>query len=990
MFQAVVILWLATGWAAAHPCPDGSECLDEETCCKSGVETYACCPMPDAVCCSDELHCCPANTTCDLVHSACIQGFNLVSWVKKMPANYPATTKAVCCGDEQHCCPEGFRCETGGNSCIKISGENEKAVICPDGASECPDGSTCCLLPNDQWGCCPLEKAVCCNDRLHCCPFQTKCDLKMSKCLFPYGLVDMWEKVPARRRFSLTNVGDQDVRCSSTASCSAGHTCCQLPSGRFGCCPSPEAVCCADHRHCCPTGSTCDTQAETCQMKGSSIPWLTKVQATVRGNVELDVQCDGTVSCPTGATCCRASSGGWSCCPLPQAVCCEDHIHCCPTGHTCNLTKGTCDVPGFPIPWFTKNPATVKDNEALSVMCDEIASCPSGTTCCRKPSGYWGCCPMPEAVCCEDHIHCCPNGYTCETRTETCQQQIPPIPWVSKFPATVRRIEDEMADVQCDGTVSCPTGATCCRASSGGWSCCPLPQAVCCEDHIHCCPTGHTCNLTKGTCDVPGFPIPWFTKNPATVKDNEALRVMCDETASCPSGTTCCRKPSGYWGCCPMPEAVCCEDHIHCCPNGYTCETRTETCQQQIPPIPWVSKFPATVRRIEDEMADVQCDGTVSCPTGATCCRASSGGWSCCPLPQAVCCEDHIHCCPTGHTCNLTKGTCDVPGFPIPWFTKNPATVKDNEALRVMCDETASCPSGTTCCRKPSGYWGCCPMPEAVCCEDHIHCCPNGYTCETRTETCQQQIPPIPWVSKFPATVRRIEDEMADVQCDGTVSCPTGATCCRASSGGWSCCPLPQAVCCEDHLHCCPTGHTCNLKKGTCDVPGFPIPWFTKNPATLKDNKALNVMCDKTASCPSGTTCCRKPSGYWGCCPVPEAVCCVDHVHCCPRGLTCSDMKCEGNGETLPWLTKIPATEKLSAPGIKCDEKTICPPENTCCKQSSAEWSCCPLPQAVCCGDRFCCPQGYVCDGALRECVKKPRLNWNLLISKHKKTFGTL
>eukprot|EP00062_Callorhinchus_milii_P021254 gi/632977774/ref/XP_007905535.1/ PREDICTED: granulins isoform X1 [Callorhinchus milii] len=738
MFQAVVILWLATGWAAAHPCPDGSECLDEETCCKSGVETYACCPMPDAVCCSDELHCCPANTTCDLVHSACIQGFNLVSWVKKMPANYPATTKAVCCGDEQHCCPEGFRCETGGNSCIKISGENEKAVICPDGASECPDGSTCCLLPNDQWGCCPLEKAVCCNDRLHCCPFQTKCDLKMSKCLFPYGLVDMWEKVPARRRFSLTNVGDQDVRCSSTASCSAGHTCCQLPSGRFGCCPSPEAVCCADHRHCCPTGSTCDTQAETCQMKGSSIPWLTKVQATVRGNVELDVQCDGTVSCPTGATCCRASSGGWSCCPLPQAVCCEDHIHCCPTGHTCNLTKGTCDVPGFPIPWFTKNPATVKDNEALRVMCDETASCPSGTTCCRKPSGYWGCCPMPEAVCCEDHIHCCPNGYTCETRTETCQQQIPPIPWVSKFPATVRRIEDEMADVQCDGTVSCPTGATCCRASSGGWSCCPLPQAVCCEDHLHCCPTGHTCNLKKGTCDVPGFPIPWFTKNPATLKDNKALNVMCDKTASCPSGTTCCRKPSGYWGCCPVPEAVCCVDHVHCCPRGLTCSDMK--CEGNGETLPWLTKIPATEKL---SAPGIKCDEKTICPPENTCCKQSSAEWSCCPLPQAVCCEDREHCCPKGYTCNVGAGTCEKQSLSLLWEVQRASlSASDRNLPIVMCDDTHHCSSPATCCRSASG-WACCPYEQAVCCGDRF-CCPQGYVCDGALRECVKK-PRLNW-----------------------------------------------------------------------------------------------------------------------------------------------------------------------------------------------------------------------------------------------------
>ena len=28
-------------------------------------------------------------------------------------------------------------------------------------------------------------------------------------------------------------------------------------------------------------------------------------------------------------------------------------------------------------------------------------------------------------------------------------------------------------------------------------------------------------------------------------------------------------------------------------------------------------------------------------------------------LTQAVCCSDHIHCCPSGHTCDVEKGTCD-------------------------------------------------------------------------------------------------------------------------------------------------------------------------------------------------------------------------------------------------------------------------------------------------------------------------------------------
>ena len=40
-----------------------------------------------------------------------------------------------------------------------------------------------------------------------------------------------------------------------------------------------------------------------------------------------------------------------------------------------------------------------------------------------------------------------------------------------------------------------------------------------------------------------------------------------------------------------------------------------------------------------------------------------------------------------------------------------------------------------------------------------------------------------------------------------------------------------QAVCCSDHLHCCPQGYTCDVAAGTCDTGGLSIPWFQKTPA---------------------------------------------------------------------------------------------------------------------------------------------------------------
>ena len=41
------------------------------------------------------------------------------------------------------------------------------------------------------------------------------------------------------------------------------------------------------------------------------------------------------------------------------------------------------------------------------------SECPDGNTCCKLTSGEYGCCPLPNAVCCTDGEHCCPSGYTC-------------------------------------------------------------------------------------------------------------------------------------------------------------------------------------------------------------------------------------------------------------------------------------------------------------------------------------------------------------------------------------------------------------------------------------------------------------------------------------------------------------------------------------------------------------------------------------------------
>ena len=42
--------------------------------------------------------------------------------------------------------------------------------------------------------------------------------------------------------------------------------------------------------------------------------------------------------------------------------------------------------------------------------------------------------------------------------------------------------------------------------------------------------------------------------------------------------------------------------------------------------------------------ATINCGGGASCPDTNTCCRNGEGGFSCCPVKDASCCGDYVHC----------------------------------------------------------------------------------------------------------------------------------------------------------------------------------------------------------------------------------------------------------------------------------------------------------------------------------------------------------
>uniref|UniRef100_A0A669F2G6 Granulin a n=1 Tax=Oreochromis niloticus TaxID=8128 RepID=A0A669F2G6_ORENI len=1070
MQKWVVICWAVLAVVGADVCPDGGLCKEGETCCNSPENGYGCCRYENAECCDDHIHCCPAGTVCNKALSGCINTTLTIPWVKRTPADQPKLcksfrmikayesqeddnicpdlsrcpaefsclkgltkfgccplTQGISCPDGKHCCPEGHDCSSDSRACIKK--EIVVTVLCSDGVSECPDGTTCCETTEGKWACCPLPKAVCCADKIHCCSEGTTCDVEHSKCIHSSTKKEMpmWAKLPARVRAAwenqkevpveaVNNTGTEnapkgttanllppsanDVPCDDTSACPDGTTCCKTQEGGWACCPMPEAVCCEDFIHCCPKGKKCNLEAQTCEDGLISVPWAKKVPAIIKQKVEVkDVPCDDTSACPDGTTCCKTQEGGWACCPMPEAVCCEDFIHCCPKGKKCNLEAQTCEDGLISVPWAKKVPAIIKQKvEVKDVPCDDTSACPDGTTCCKTQEGGWACCPMPEAVCCEDFIHCCPKGKKCNLEAQTCEDGLISVPWAKKVPAIIKQ-KVEVKDVPCDDTSACPDGTTCCKTQEGGWACCPMPEAVCCEDFIHCCPKGKKCNLEAQTCEDGLISVPWAKKVPAIIKQKvEVKDVPCDDTSACPDGTTCCKTQEGGWACCPMPEAVCCEDFIHCCPKGKKCNLEAQTCEDGLISVPWAKKVPAIIKQ-KVEVKDVPCDDTSACPDGTTCCKTQEGGWACCPMPEAVCCEDFIHCCPKGKKCNLEAQTCEDGLISVPWAKKVPAIIKQKvEVKDVPCDDTSACPDGTTCCKTQEGGWACCPMPEAVCCEDFIHCCPKGKKCNLEAQTCEDGLTSVPWAKKVPAIIKQKVEEKK-VPCDHTAACPDNTTCCKTKEGRWACCRMPEAVCCNDHKHCCPNGTTCDQTSMSCNGPSGSTPMLQKVPAFTtgapttvqpttespttsskaeeedKEEEGM-ISCDAHTSCPQLTTCCyMKKFEKWGCCPLPEAVCCEDGSHCCPKQYKCDNSRtsCIKGEVVIPWYTKIPAitSDEAEPSSVQCEGANQCPEQTSCCKLFTGEWGCCPLKNAVCCPDKeHCCPQGYTCDILSRSCQK--------------------
>ena len=216
-------------------------------------------------------------------------------------------------------------------------------------------------------------------------------------------------------------------------------------------------------------------------------------------------------------------------------------------------------------------------------------------------------------------------------------------------------------------------------------------------------------------------------------------------------------------------------------------------------------------------------------------------------------------------------------------------SLNTNAGNDFVCPDQTSCNEGDTCCETSPGSYGCCPVPNAVCCSNGINCCPQGTKCDLAKQVCVRNIDSADSNMVSITSSKRGRPSLKDIYCHGGY-CDDTETCCLLG-----CCPKTHAMCCGTSIWCCPYGTTCDPPFCNYLVSSMVAVTPRKRSFAKLHNSSpslKSVQCpDQQGECPNGNTCCLN-SGQYGCCPLPDASCCADGVHCCPSGTKCDGDKC--------------------------------------------------------------------------------------------------
>lgn len=288
-------------WSKSVICPGKKEqCGDGDTCCKLETGGYGCCRHKNAVCCSDKKHCCPHGYTCNISEGSCS---------KHQTSNY---------------------------SHSNIVSKRTKTMI-ENWVQDCSDG-TRCESKSGPYGCCPYRQAECCSDGEHCCPRGYTCDVSQRKCNKKSNLTRVLATIEVFKR-------SKAIKCDGgKEECPNRNTCCKLSSGRYGCCPLRDAICCSDGKHCCPHGYMCNLSEGKCVKQNERTDFLDSSASITKLK---KIVCSENEKCPQHNTYCKSSSGCNACCPLPNAVCCFEGETCCPQDYICGTGEASCKPPSM-------------------------------------------------------------------------------------------------------------------------------------------------------------------------------------------------------------------------------------------------------------------------------------------------------------------------------------------------------------------------------------------------------------------------------------------------------------------------------------------------------------------------------------------------------------------------------------------------------------------------------------------------------------------
>ncbi|XP_018009748.1 progranulin [Hyalella azteca] len=179
----------------------------------------------------------------------------------------------------------------------------------------------------------------------------------------------------------------------NTTDCRDNNTCCPLlRTPHFACCPYANGVCCSDHVHCCPGGTTCDLDDGTCNAKA-----VTSILAVMQYLMQTSLSTIPLTSLTPGQALKDIAADH------PNSVLERSSRLSPESGMYASITEA------------------LRNGTSLRVVpCPDHSVCPDSYTCCAFADNTYGCCPYSQGVCCPDHLSCCPHNSEC-TSHRTCK-----------------------------------------------------------------------------------------------------------------------------------------------------------------------------------------------------------------------------------------------------------------------------------------------------------------------------------------------------------------------------------------------------------------------------------------------------------------------------------------------------------------------------------------------------------------------------------------